>query len=65
MFGRLLISKKLEKEYKLISPDGVVYEGKGVRTLCRKFNLNEGSISEVLNEKRKHYKGWKKYNDPV
>ena len=55
-----MTSKKLEKEYKLISPDGIVYEGKGVRTLCRKFNLNEGSISEVLNEKRKHYKGWKK-----
>lgn len=65
MFGGLLISKKLEKEYKLISPDGVVYEGKGVRTLCRKFNLNEGSVSEVLNEKRKQYKGWKKYNDPI
>ena len=58
--GGLLISKRLEKEYKLISPDGVVFEGKGIRKLCRKFNLSEGYISEVLNEKRKHYKGWKK-----
>ena len=60
LVGGKMTSKKLEKEYKLISPDGIVYEGKGVRTLCRKFNLYEGSISEVLNEKRKHYKGWKK-----
>jgi group I intron endonuclease len=60
LFGGSLISKKLEKEYKLISPDGIIFEGKGIRKLCRKFNLSEGYISEVLNEKRKHYKGWKK-----
>lgn len=60
LVGGALTTKRLEKKYKLISPDGVVFEGKGVRTLCRKFNLNEGSISEVLSGKRKHYKGWKK-----
>lgn len=61
LIGGALTAKRLEKEYRLISPDGIVFEGKGVRTLCRKFNLNEGSISEVLSGKRKHYKGWKKF----
>jgi len=60
LIGGELTTKRLEKEYRLISPDGIIFEGKGVRTLCRKFNLNEGSISEVLSGKRKHYKGWKK-----
>jgi group I intron endonuclease len=64
-YGGDLISKSLEKDYKIISPEGIIFTGKGVRTLCRKFNLSESGISEVLNGKKKHYKGWKKFNDPI
>ncbi len=63
--GGKLTSKKLQREYKLISPEGKIFIGKGVRELCKNFNLNESAISEVLNGKREHYKGWKKYNGTI
>jgi group I intron endonuclease len=60
LFGRSVTSKKLEREYELVSPDGQLFQSKGVRTLCRKFNLSESAISQVLNGKRKQCKGWRK-----
>lgn len=50
--------ENLCKEFRLMSPDGVLYEGKSIIEFCRKNNLNSSSISAVLLSKRKSHKGW-------
>ena len=62
---KLWSGASLKREYELVSPDGQLFQGKGVRTLCRKFILSESAISQVLNGKIKHYKGWRKNNDTI
>lgn len=58
------LSKSLKdkgtKEFKLISPTGELFEGKNISTFCREQNLSVSHISQVLNNKRSHHKGWTK-----
>lgn len=59
--GGRITAEKRSKEFALISPEGKIVKDKNIRKFCRKNNLNQGNIVEVLNGNRKQYKGWKKY----
>lgn len=53
------ISEIQYREFKLISPNNIFYEGKNVKGFCKDHNLNAAHIYGVLNGKLKQYKGWK------
>jgi hypothetical protein len=50
------------KDYVFIAPDGTVITTHGLRPLCKKHDLHEGSMSQVASGKRKAYKGWTRGN---
>jgi len=47
------------KEFCVISPEGVIINGKNVREFCRRENLNRRNFIQLLNGNWKQYKGWK------
>jgi hypothetical protein len=57
-FGSIIASKYP----KVISPDGIIYEVNSLRGFCREYNLNHGSLGEVLRGHKSQYKGWKIYS---
>ena len=46
------------KEFTLLSPCGMIVEGKNISKFCRDNNLRASHISRVLSGKRKQHKGW-------
>ena len=46
------------KRYRIISPDGIIYEGISVNKFCIEFGLYPNSIFEVCRGIRSDYKGW-------
>lgn len=46
------------KEYYLVSPEGLIYEGKNLAEFCRKNSLNRKLLCSVINNKRFHHNGW-------
>lgn len=54
----VLRGKNRTKEYKLISPEGKLFEGKGIRKFCLEQNLNEKQINALLHGTLKSSKGW-------
>ena len=58
------IDKQIDKtsfNYKLLSPDGLIYEGKNINQFCREHKLNPSHIGRVIKGTMIHYKQWKKY----
>jgi hypothetical protein len=54
--------KLYAKTYQFISPIGeIVEETVTLREFCRKYNLDRKSLTNVLNKKAKHHKGWTLY----
>lgn len=51
------------KKFKIISPEGEIYEGKSIRSFCKEHNLNPISISKMLRNKKKQHKGWTKSSE--
>lgn len=51
----------LESKYKYIitSPENITYECNNLRKFCIEHNLSAGTMNQVANKIRKHYKGWK------
>ena len=49
---------KIEKHFKLLSPDGEIIECIGVIASSKKLGLSSSFISEMLNGKRQQTKGW-------
>ncbi len=47
--------------YKLISPNGEIYEGRGVSVFCRKHNLHEAAVKRVVKGIQKTTNGWRLY----
>ena len=45
----------------VISPDNIVYNVENVTHFSNEHNLNASHLVKVLNGKRNHHKGWKKY----
>lgn len=56
--------KKSKEKYlkvsKIRSPDGEIFDIKGVRAFCETRSLNQGALSQVLLGKKSHHKGWRK-----
>lgn len=48
----------LSKKYCFVSPDGKVYQGKGLRAFCRKYKLHTGNMSALALGKVGTCKGW-------
>lgn len=49
------------KEYSLISPDGIVYIGKGIKRFAREHGLSQNAIKLIMEEKKDFYNGWRKW----
>ena len=49
---------KRSKLFRVVSPDGVVHEGKGMRTFCEKMGLNDNSMAEVCRGIKTQHRGW-------
>jgi hypothetical protein len=45
-------------QYEIISPDGDVYTVKSLSAFCRDKNLLQSKMSQVVNNKAAHHKGW-------
>lgn len=54
------IESPFAKPYRLISPEGKIFEGVCVNLLCKEKGLSHPSIYRVLNGKINHYRGWRK-----
>ena len=48
----------LMKAFKATSPDGVVYEGKGLNAFCRERNLDSAAMARTATGKQRTHKGW-------
>lgn len=62
--GWKLIETVINKREKsiVISPDNIVYDIKNITHFCDQHNLCASHLVKVLNGKRKHHKGWMKYD---
>jgi hypothetical protein len=49
----------LAKEFKFLSPDQIIFEGKNLCEFCRKHNLSQSNMHHVLKGNYKQYKGWR------
>lgn len=56
-FRKKFLEKNL-KFYKFISPNGEIFEGKGIFDFCKLHNLDYICMGRVLSGERKHHKGW-------
>jgi hypothetical protein len=51
--------KPLRKNWKLVDPDGVVYETADLQKFCVDRGMKRKFLYRVANGQRKHYKGWR------
>jgi hypothetical protein len=49
----------MRKKFVLVSPDGGLAHGVGVREFAMRHGLDPGKLSELINGKRKQYRGWR------
>lgn len=63
LVGSSYISNKNHRqtEFKLLSPDGVVYSDKNIASFAKKHGLGKENLSAVLRRRRKQHKGWTLY----
>lgn len=61
------IIAKIAKPYKMISPDGEIFDGVNLSALCRKYDLSISAMTNVKNGRLGNHKGWIAYdpNQPV
>ena len=55
--------KAKAKHYKVVNPEGVVVSIYNMNKFCRDNNLTAKNLSKVYHGKRKHHKGWTKYEE--
>jgi hypothetical protein len=48
----------LSRTFKVVSPDGQIFEGKNITQFCKQYNLDRGTLSKVVDGKYKQHKGW-------
>lgn len=53
-------NNKISKYFKVISPNGEIYEGINLSKFCKIHNLHQSNMCQVLKGNLKQYKGWKK-----
>ena len=51
----------LQKYYKAVSPDGIVFEFRGQAEFCKLHNLIQGNFSRMLTGQRPTCQGWTRY----
>ena len=49
------------KKFKIVDPNGIIYEGENIREFCRVHSLSYPNIAAILNNQRWQHKGWKKF----
>ena len=64
-FGKRLgrVTEFKPKSFRVMSPDGVIYEGINLTQFAKEHNLTQTSIINVNNRKAKSHKGWTKPED--
>lgn len=58
MYGRLGKDNPRSIKFWAISPDGIRYEGVGIRDFCKYHNLTRPLVISVMNGSQSHHKGW-------
>tara|TARA_B100001057_G_C22574682_1_gene842584 strand:- start:47 stop:832 length:786 start_codon:yes stop_codon:yes gene_type:complete len=53
------------RKFKVVSPEGVIYEGLQCKPFAEKHNLETSSFTSMVRGVRPHYKGWKVYKEPT
>lgn len=53
------------KKFKVISPEGVIYEGIQRKSFAEKHNLDRTGLTAMIRGYRSHHKGWKVYEEPT
>ena len=53
-------NKASAKEFKVVSPEGVVYEGKNIYEFCIVHKLDETCLSKVIRGIQQKHKGWRR-----
>ena len=46
-------------KFKVISPEGIIYERSGIKRFCQEHGLERSSFTSMVKGKYKQYKGWK------
>ena len=46
------------KEYKILSPNGIIYTGTNINKFCREHNLSSSSMCLVRTGKKESFNGW-------
>lgn len=49
---------KLSKEYRIVSPNGIIYTGRNISEFCAEHNLCKVSMAAVCRGSQKTHKGW-------
>ena len=52
------IANSKSRFFRVISPEGIVYEGKNLKEFCKEDGLCQGWMSAVCRGAKKQYKGW-------
>ena len=58
----ITLANTQQREYKLISPEGIVTTFYSIKDFCEQNNLDRGAISRLTRGKIKSSKGWKPYD---
>ena len=53
------------RKFKVISPEGVIYEGIQCKPFAEKHNLCWSGFTAMVRGDRSHHKGWKVYKEPT
>lgn len=51
-------SHRKGKQYALLSPDGKIFQGTGIKELCKEYNLNAYYLGLVVKGEKESFKGW-------
>lgn len=47
-----------KKKFRLLSPNGIIIEGEGIKEFCRKNALSESCLGRIISGKQNSHKGW-------
>lgn len=61
LYGYQMRNEKIIKEFKILSPDGIIYSGKNIKKFAKENGLNPANLSMMINGKYKSHKGWTLY----
>lgn len=62
---RQKVSERFSKSFKLVNPELKLVEGHHIGKFCKKYNLTQEVVSQILSGKRISHKGWSHPDRPL